>query len=149
MEVFRSEHASDSKAKVKSCFCVTGWTQTWWWSQQKNNNSVDFYYYSKYDWSVISCTNTEPIDRNTTGLNWTELYWKSRRKSKQNLSVSLSPEVWQKCFVAALSWPTSFTSCRSVIASDLDPPIHWTDQWQGSSAGLIGSFLKADWSFSS
>lgn len=115
----------------------------------KNNNSVDFYYYSKYNWSVISCTNTEPINRNTTGLNWTKLDWKSRIKSKQNLCVSLSPEVWQKCFVAARSWSTSFTSCRSVIATDIDLSVHWTDQWEGSSAGPIRSFLKADWSFSS
>lgn len=101
----------------------------------RKTTTVDFYYYSKYDWSVISCTNTEPIDRNTTGLNWTELYWESRRKSKQNLSVSLSPEVWQKCFVAAISWPTSFASCRSVIASDVDPPTEPTN----GGAALRGS----------
>lgn len=54
------------------------WAQVWWWSQHQNNNSINFYYYSKYDWREISCTNTESIDRNTTGLNWTELYWKAR-----------------------------------------------------------------------
>lgn len=60
----------------------------------------------------------------STELNSTE---KLRIKSKQNLSVSLSPEVWQKCFVDARSRPISSTSCRSVIASDLRSPIHWTN----------------------
>lgn len=141
-------------------FAAFGPTQSkptfpWWQAglrpggdHSRKTTTVEFYYYSKYDWSVISCTNTEPIDRNTTGLNWTRTTENRRIKSKQNLSVSLSPEVWQKCFVAAISWPTSFNFPS--LGYCLRPrPAHPPSRPMAGQLCGAGSFLKADWSFSS
>lgn len=128
----------------------TNWTQIWWRSQHKNNNSIDFYYYSKYEeWPAVQTQNQLIATQlDSTELNSTE---KSRIKSKQNLSVSLSPEVWQKCFdwCEKLANQLHFLSLCYCLGPPLTNPLNW-QQLCSEGKGVEGgsrSFLKADWSF--
>lgn len=63
------------------------------------------YYRSKYGWSGISCTNTEPIATQRD-------YWWRRRVNKTSLCL-WALRFGKKCLIDVRNWPISFTSCPS------------------------------------